>query len=95
MFRIQKAFEDDRTIIFSVAGKITDDQIDVWSQEITGIAQKEKEHLILNFCSLAFISAKALKVLTDSLSRRVHIMNCSVYVRNLLHASGSTVIFLD
>ena len=95
MFRIRKIFESSDTVIFTVEGTITDDQIEVWSQEIGLIAQRENNHLIFNFCSLAFINAEGLRVLTSTLSNKIRIMNSSVYVRNVLNTTGCSKNLLD
>lgn len=95
MFRIRKTFENSTLAIFIVEGKITDEQVNLWSQEIHLITQRENDQLILNFCSLAFISAEALRVLTNALTNRIYIMNSSLYVRNLLKAAGCFENLLD
>lgn len=88
MFRITKAFENEATEIIRIEGKITDENLFEWDQEIRSIQFQSGHHVILDFAQVWFISSEAVQILMKLLTDRVYILNCGMEVRNILHASG-------
>ena len=88
MFRISKAYENEATQIFRIEGKITDENLAVWRQEILSLQPHNGRHVILDFAQVWFISIKGVEVLMKLLTDRVYVLNCGMEVRNVLHASG-------
>jgi anti-anti-sigma factor len=88
MLRITKAFENDTTVIYKIEGKVTDETLDMWTKEIQDLKKVTQRQIILDLCQVWFIHAKAIKVLVESMSADIYLLNCSMEVRNLLHAAG-------
>ncbi len=95
MFRITKTFENEATVIFRIEGKITDENLSEWDQEIKSIRFLNGHHVILDFAQVWHISSKAVDVLMKLLTDRVYILNCGMEVRNVLHASGLSARMLE
>lgn len=88
MFRITKAFENERTSIFKIEGKVTDESLEVWSEEIRSLKNGADRHTILDFSNVWFISSKAVSVLIDFASENVFLLNCPTETRNVLCSAG-------
>jgi anti-anti-sigma regulatory factor len=95
MFRIQKTFENTATLIYKVEGRITDENIDSWLQDIRSIGREGERQIILDFCQLWSISAKALDALFGALRDNLYLLNCPMDLRNVLHAAGETSRILE
>ena len=95
MFRISKAFQNQLTEIIRIEGKITDENLSDWNQEIQTITPSNGREVILDFAQVWFISPRAVETLLKLLSERVYILNCGMEVRNLLHASGLSSRMLE
>jgi anti-anti-sigma regulatory factor len=95
MFRINKAFQNESTEIIRIEGKITDENILDWEQEIQTIQSHNGREIILDFAQVWFISPKAVEMLLNRLNDRIYILNCGMEVRNLLHASGLSARMLE
>jgi anti-anti-sigma regulatory factor len=95
MFRITKAFQNESTDIFRIEGKITDENLSEWNQQISSIQPEIGRHVILDFAQVWYISAGAVAVLMNLLSDHVYILNCGIEVRNVLHSSGLSARMLE
>lgn len=87
MFRITTAFENETVSIYRIEGKITDENLPAWSEEIKILLNATK-HVILDFCNVWFITGQAVEILVKMNGKRVHLMNCTMDVRNALYAAG-------
>lgn len=88
MFRITKAFENEKTSIFKIEGKVTDESLEVWSREIRSLRNGVDRQTILDFCHVWFISSRAISVLIESVSDNLFLLNCPTEARNVLHSAG-------
>src|SRR5262245_13691162 len=88
MFRITKAFENPITYIFRIEGKITDNGLSDWADEINKFKSVSGRQVILDFSQLFFIAPKAVEMLLNNITENVFILNCSTEIRNRFHSSG-------
>jgi anti-anti-sigma regulatory factor len=88
MFRITKVFENDSMTIYRIEGKVTDENLDLWTEEIATIRKLTVRQIILDFCQVWFMSNKALEALLALMSNDLYLLNCSMEVRNALHTAG-------
>jgi anti-anti-sigma regulatory factor len=88
MLRITKAFENDSTSIYRVEGKITEESLGVWAEEISALHGVTGRQVILDFSHLWSICPNGVKVLVEAISNGLYFMNCPMEVRNVLHAAG-------
>jgi anti-anti-sigma regulatory factor len=95
MFRITKIFENSLLAIYKIEGKITDDNLQAWTEELAALQKQADRQLILNFCQVWSISAKAIEILMAHLTNDVRVMNPSMDVRNMLHAAGLAAKVLE
>jgi anti-anti-sigma regulatory factor len=94
MFRIEKIFQNEKTVIFSVQGYITDRFLDDWKEQLTTIKNKSTAEVILNFHGVSFVSPSALTALRAVDTSNVFIMNCSPVIRNMIQSVGISSILL-
>lgn len=87
MFRITKAFENSTVSIYRIEGKITDENLSAWTEEIKTMLDATK-HVILDFCQVWYITGQAVEVLTKMNGEGVYLMNCTMDIRNALHVAG-------
>jgi anti-anti-sigma regulatory factor len=95
MFRITKIFENASLAIYKIEGKIADESLQVWTDELETIQKQSGRQHILDFSNVWSISAKALGSLMANLSNGIFVMNPSIEVRNTLHASGLSAKVLE
>lgn len=88
MFRITKTFENPITYIFRIEGKITDNGLTDWADEINKFKTVSGRQVILDFSQLFFIAPRAVEVLLNNITENVYILNCSTEIRNRFHSSG-------
>ncbi len=95
MFRIQKLFENEQTVIVKAEGEITEAELNDWKKEIAAVASSADQQVILELWSISFMSPKAVEALMQCLSENVYLMNCPVYARNVLQTAGLSDRILD
>ena len=98
MFRIKKVFENPKLAIYKIEGKITDESLQVWIDELHALNQLPDRKIILDFCQAWSLSASAIEFLTAYLSNSrpdIQIMNTGIDVRNTLHAAGLSARVLE
>ncbi len=95
MFRITKAFENSNTFIYKIEGKVTDNSVTEWQEELNNLKTAAGHHVILDFSQVFFISSKALQILMKNMTEELFILNCDIEMRNLLHASGMAKRMLE
>jgi len=88
MFRITKTFENPVTYIFRIEGKITDNGLTDWADEINKFKTVFDRQVILDFSHLFFITPEAVEVLLNNMTENLYILNCSTEIRNRFHSSG-------
>lgn len=91
MFRIKKIFENLILVIYKIEGKVTDESLQVWIDELKALNAQPDRKVILDFCQVWSISGRGVEFLSAYLSSRrhdIHIINPSMDVRNLLHVAG-------
>src|SRR5437867_1396810 len=84
MFRITKAFENDRTSIYKIEGKVTDENLVDWNQEIDSITLNSGRQVILDLSQIWYISSNAIEILLKHILDHVYILNCGMQIRNVL-----------
>ncbi len=98
MFRIKKIFENLTLVIYKIEGKITDESLQVWLEELNALNRQVDRKIILDLCQVWPISAKAIELLTAYLSNNIHdiaITNPGMDVRNTLHTAGLSARVLE
>lgn len=98
MFRIKKVFENLSLAIYKVEGKVTDDSMAIWINELSALNLQPERKIILDFCQVWSINATALEFLVAYLSSQVfdiHIINPGIDVRNMLHSAGLAARVLE
>ena len=88
MFRITKIFDDSSLTIYRIEGKIGDESLQIWTDELHALPKPPGHKLILDFCHVWSIDGKAVEILMTSLSNDFQVMNPSMEIRNRLHAAG-------
>lgn len=91
MFRIRKIFENLLLVLYKIEGKVTDESLQVWIEELRALNAQPDRKVILDFCQVWSISERGIEFLTAYLSSSLHdiqIINPSMDIRNLLHAAG-------
>ena len=88
MFRIERVFQNDQTVILSVQGYITDRVLDTWSEQLNIVVNDLKPQVILNFHGVSFISPGALLALKALDTTNIFLMNCSPVIRNMVQSAG-------
>ncbi len=95
MLRITKTFENDRTSIYKVEGKITEEILAVWTKELRALGHIPGRHIILDFSQVWSICIKGVDVLVKLMSDHLYVMNCPMEVRNVLQAAGLSARMLE
>ncbi|PWT92697.1 MAG: hypothetical protein C5B54_03135 [Acidobacteria bacterium] len=95
MFRIKKVFENKETSIYKVEGKITDDNLGAWSEEILKLKQISNRDVVLDFCQTWFMSRQAIEALSHETPERFLFANCPMDMRNTLQSVGFSARVLE
>jgi len=95
MFLIRKIFENDLTLIFKIEGEITDVSLDVWADEISALKKQSERQIILVFSSVSYMSPKAIEKLVELWSNNIYLLDCTIFIRNMLHTAGLSANLLD
>lgn len=95
MFRITKIFANGSVEIYKIEGKVMDDSLQVWGEELLALHQYANRHILLDFSQVCAISANAVKALVTHLASGILVMNPSIEVRNILHAAGLSARVLE
>lgn len=88
MFRITKVFENGSTSLYKIEGKVTDEILPAWIDEIERLSKLSDRDLILDFFGVWFISSKAVEFLLQSVSNGCYLLNCPMEVRNVFYSAG-------
>jgi hypothetical protein len=98
MFRIKKVFENLSLAIYKIEGKVTDESLQIWKQELQALNHQPDRKIILDFCHAWSISAPAIEFLSAYLPNESHdiqIINPGMDVRNMLHSAGLSARILE
>jgi hypothetical protein len=98
MFRIKKIFENLTLAIYRIEGKVTDESLLTWIQELNTLNQFRDRKIILDLCRAWSISPQALELLKAQLSNNIHdvvLINPGMEVRNTLHTAGLSARVLE
>jgi anti-anti-sigma factor len=95
MFRIRKTIELGQTSVLSVEGEIREENLAVWRAELDTLLQTNEGNVILNFHSVSFMDASAVPKLMELGAKRVYVLNCSNFVKNMLQAAGLASMIID
>jgi len=87
MYRIRKAFDSESTAIYKIEGRLTEDTLAEWSEEIRNLTEIDKREIILDLSQVWYVSAKAVEAFIE-LTHNVYLLNCPMEVRNVLYSSG-------
>ena len=94
MFRITKAFENERTAIYKVEGKILEDQAGVWIGELEELQNGNGRQIILDVGQVWFFSQRSIEAFIGKRFPNLYLLNCSMEVRNTLQSAGCSSIVL-
>ena len=95
MFLIKKIFENDLISIFKIEGKITEENLGDWTDEIRLLIKQSDRQIILEICQVTFVSLKAVRFLIEMITKDVFLLNSPTFIKNMLHCVGLSVNVLD
>jgi anti-anti-sigma regulatory factor len=95
MLRITKIFENLSLAIYKIEGKVTDESLQIWTDELGVLRKRADRMLILDFYQVWSISAKAIEILVENLSKDMRVMNPSIETRSMLHTAGQSAKILE
>jgi anti-anti-sigma regulatory factor len=95
MLRITKAFENDATSIYKIEGKINEETLAVWAEELSALKKVTDRQIILDFSQVWFICTKGVETLVKLMSNNLYLMNCPMEMRNRLHSAGLSERMLE
>jgi anti-anti-sigma regulatory factor len=95
MLRITKAFENDSISIYKIEGKISEETLEVWAEEIRALNKMADRQIILDLSQVWFICTKGMEVLVQLMSNNLYVLNCPMEVRNVLHTAGLSARILE
>jgi hypothetical protein len=95
MFRITKALENNATLLYRIEGRLTDEGLTDWNQEVIAMMETNDRQVILDFCGVWYMSIKAVDVLVNHIKNHVFILNCGMELRNVMHACGLSARMLE
>jgi anti-anti-sigma regulatory factor len=95
MLRITKAFENDSILIYRIEGKISEETLAVWADELSRWQKVNGHEVILDFSQVWSICTKGVETLIQSMSNDLYVMNCPTDVRNTLHSAGLSARILE
>jgi anti-anti-sigma regulatory factor len=93
MFRITKAFENEKTAIYKVEGRILEDLAEVWVDQLEEL-QDNGRQIILDMGQVWYLSQKGIEVFVQKRFPNFYLLNCSMEVRNTLQAAGCAATVL-
>ena len=67
----------------------------IWADEMSALVKLSDGQVIMDFCSVSFMSPNVIEILIKLLSDRIYLLNCSNFARNMLHAAGRSANLLD
>lgn len=88
MFRITKIFATGSVDIYKIEGKVTDENLQSWAEQLKTLQQNANRDILLDLSQVWTMSVNAMAVLVQHLSSGLRVMNPSMDVRNMLHSSG-------
>lgn len=88
MFKMTKIFENGLVDIYKIEGKITDENLQLWTEQLETLQQNADRDILLDFCQVWNMSVNAMGILVKHLSNGILVMNPSMEVRNMLHSAG-------
>lgn len=98
MFRIKKIFENLTLAIYRIEGKVTDESLQVWMEELNALNHQSDRKIILDLSQAWSISTQAVALLTAHISNNRHdivITNPGMDVRNTLYTAGLSARVLE
>jgi len=96
MFRIQKIFENDLTIIWKIEGKIfSNEKSQFWIDEINRLVAHVRKQIIFDMCAVTFMGSTAAQMFVGLNTKNVYLLNCPTFVKNMLQSAGSSLHVLD
>ncbi len=95
MFRITKIFENDLIFIYKSEGKITEENLGDWTDEIRLLIKQSDRQIILEMCQFTFVSPKAVRSLIELITKDVFLLNSPTFIKNTLHCAGLSANVLD
>jgi len=88
MFRMRKIFANGSVEIYKIEGKVTDEVLPLWQEQLAARQADEKRDILLDFSQVWVLSDAAIEILISHLRGSMRVMNPGMYLRNLLHAAG-------
>jgi hypothetical protein len=95
MFRIDKAFENDLTVLVKIEGELGDGELADWARALPPFTGPSQKQIIFDICDVVFLSPKALEIFIQYLNSHIFLLNCPAAVRNIMHAAGRSANVLD
>lgn len=95
MFRINRTFENDLTLLVKLVGEIGAQDLQHWDDSLQAILQHEQRQVIFDFCDVTRMTTAAVEKLQEAITNRVFLLNGSVALQNIMRASGHAAQILD
>lgn len=83
MLRIEKVSEDDATVTLKIEGRIVTHWVATLEEECSRIL-RGPTRLILDFAGVTFIDRDGVSLLKKVRGERVRLVNCSLFVKELM-----------
>ncbi len=95
MFRMTRIFANGSVEIHKIEGKVTDEVLPLWQEQLAALQPDEKRDILLDFSQVWALSAAAIEILIGHLRGSMRVMNPGMDLRNLLHAAGLSTSVLE
>jgi anti-anti-sigma regulatory factor len=94
MFRITKVFENDKTAIYKIEGRILEEAVETWIQELQGLLEQNQRQIILDLGQVWYLCRSGIEPLIRKDVNKFYLLNCSMEIKNTLVAAGCSSITL-
>lgn len=88
MFRITRAFENNSTEIYRIEGRIPEQLLESWEDEMKKLGTSGPRQVILDFSQTWHVCPRAIDALAQGAGRECLFLNCSIELRNMLLTAG-------
>jgi len=95
MLRLSRVLSNKETTIIKIEGQIHEEDLNLLHDELEQIRHHSSGEIIVNLSSLSFVSPTIVRVLKAFAGRKVFLMNCEPFLRNVVQAAGLTRMVLD
>ncbi|MFQ5865452.1 MAG: hypothetical protein ACE5IW_09515 [bacterium] len=95
MFRINKIFENECVYIYKIEGDISQENLSDWTKEVTKLSRLCQRQIILELCEVSYMCTKSVEILSEQLTEKTYLLNCPIFIKNMLKTAGRSANVLD